>query len=307
MGGFARGARRGDLEATAGRRRARIAPPSAHRGRTPAHARAALRAQPHDRAAAAVRRRSSRWPRELGIGGGRDPQRPRRQRHPRRHAARRGSRALAEAAGVRILSINALQRFDDWRAPRPTEAATLADYAAAPAAPRRWCWCRATTAARAATGCTAALEGAARRSSRARGLDRAGRAARLRDLLAAAEVGGGRRRSTAIGGQGTLPPGARHLPPPPRRRGRALPGADRARAHLRRRRPGAARSADMRDAHRGLVTARGPAREHRADPGASAPAATTGSFSFEPFAAEVQALDRPGRGDPAQHGPSRDG
>ena len=40
-------------------------------------------------------------------------------------------RALAEAAGVRILSINALQRFEDWRAPRPAEAAALADYAQA--------------------------------------------------------------------------------------------------------------------------------------------------------------------------------
>jgi 2-keto-myo-inositol isomerase len=40
-------------------------------------------------------------------------------------------RRLAEAAGVRILSINALQRFDDWRTPRPSQAATLADYAQA--------------------------------------------------------------------------------------------------------------------------------------------------------------------------------
>lgn len=40
-------------------------------------------------------------------------------------------RGLAEAAGVRILSINALQRFDDWRADRANEAVALADYAAA--------------------------------------------------------------------------------------------------------------------------------------------------------------------------------
>lgn len=40
-------------------------------------------------------------------------------------------RSLAEAAGVRILSINALQRFDDWRADRANEAVALADYAAA--------------------------------------------------------------------------------------------------------------------------------------------------------------------------------
>ena len=39
--------------------------------------------------------------------------------------------ALARTAGVRILSINALQRFDDWRGERPREAVELADYAAA--------------------------------------------------------------------------------------------------------------------------------------------------------------------------------
>ena len=36
-------------------------------------------------------------------------------------------RQLAEAA--RVLSIKALRRFEDWRAPRPTEAAALADFA----------------------------------------------------------------------------------------------------------------------------------------------------------------------------------
>ncbi|MFT3973665.1 MAG: TIM barrel protein [Amaricoccus sp.] len=40
-------------------------------------------------------------------------------------------RSLAEAAGVRIISINALQRFDDWRAERANQAVALADYAAA--------------------------------------------------------------------------------------------------------------------------------------------------------------------------------
>ena len=40
-------------------------------------------------------------------------------------------RKLAEAAGVRILSINALQRFDDWRAERANQAIALSDYAAA--------------------------------------------------------------------------------------------------------------------------------------------------------------------------------
>lgn len=38
-------------------------------------------------------------------------------------------RQAAEAAGVRILTINALQRFEDWRAARAIEAAELADYA----------------------------------------------------------------------------------------------------------------------------------------------------------------------------------
>lgn len=40
-------------------------------------------------------------------------------------------RAMAQAAGIRIRSINALQRFDDWRTPRPGEAVALADYAQA--------------------------------------------------------------------------------------------------------------------------------------------------------------------------------
>jgi 2-keto-myo-inositol isomerase len=38
-------------------------------------------------------------------------------------------REQAEAAGVRILSINALQRFNDWNDERATEAAALARYA----------------------------------------------------------------------------------------------------------------------------------------------------------------------------------
>ncbi|MGS0893578.1 TIM barrel protein [Burkholderia stagnalis] len=39
-------------------------------------------------------------------------------------------RATAEAAGVTILTINALQRFEAWSAERADEAAALADYAA---------------------------------------------------------------------------------------------------------------------------------------------------------------------------------
>ena len=40
-------------------------------------------------------------------------------------------RALAEGSGVRILTINALQRFEDWPPARASEAAALADYARA--------------------------------------------------------------------------------------------------------------------------------------------------------------------------------
>jgi 2-keto-myo-inositol isomerase len=40
-------------------------------------------------------------------------------------------RALAEEAGVAVLTINALQRFNDWTAKRAREAIALADYAAA--------------------------------------------------------------------------------------------------------------------------------------------------------------------------------
>ena len=40
-------------------------------------------------------------------------------------------RALAEDAGVTIISINALQRFNEWTAEREREAVELADYAQA--------------------------------------------------------------------------------------------------------------------------------------------------------------------------------
>lgn len=40
-------------------------------------------------------------------------------------------RAAAEAAGLTILSVNALQRFNDWTTQRAAEARALADYAAA--------------------------------------------------------------------------------------------------------------------------------------------------------------------------------
>jgi len=40
-------------------------------------------------------------------------------------------RDAAERAGVTIVALNALQRFDDWGSPRATEATALAEYAAA--------------------------------------------------------------------------------------------------------------------------------------------------------------------------------
>ena len=116
-------------------------------------------------------------------------------------------RRLAEAAGVRILSINALQRFDDWRAPRPIEAAALADYAQA-------CGAEALVLVPCNDGSRPdrllpALEGLRADPAGARA-DRARRAARVRDLLAAAEVGGGGgdrrgRRARACSGWCTTP------------------------------------------------------------------------------------------------------
>ena len=103
-------------------------------------------------------------------------------------------RRAAEAAGVRILSINALQRFDDWRAARANEAVALADYAQA---------CGAEALVLVPTNDGIDPGPAARRRSRAlrpilapRAASRAGRAARLRDLRAAAEVARRPRRST---------------------------------------------------------------------------------------------------------------
>lgn len=45
-------------------------------------------------------------------------------------AAGRGVREAAARAGVQILTVNALQRFNDWSPEREAEAATLADFAA---------------------------------------------------------------------------------------------------------------------------------------------------------------------------------
>ena len=92
---------------------------------------AALCAQSHDRAALRGRRRSSRSRGSLGVERGRDPQRSRRQCDPRRHAGRRRCERSPTQAGVTILSINALQRFNEWTAEREREATELADYAEA--------------------------------------------------------------------------------------------------------------------------------------------------------------------------------
>ena len=65
---------------------------------------------------------------ELGMPAVEIPQRSAGKCHSRRHAgfAHPGD---GEGSGGRILSINALQRFDDWRAAQAIEAAEPADYA----------------------------------------------------------------------------------------------------------------------------------------------------------------------------------
>ena len=54
-------------------------------------------------------------------------------------------RDQAEAGGVRILSINALQRFNEWNTEREVEARALARYAQRLRRRERWCCARSTT------------------------------------------------------------------------------------------------------------------------------------------------------------------
>jgi 2-keto-myo-inositol isomerase len=196
-------------------------------------------------------------------------------------------RQLAAAAGVRILSINALQRFDDWRAPRPNETVTLADYASC-------CGAEALVLVPTNDGSRPdrlrpALEGL-RPILAARGLvgliEPLGfETCSLRLKSEAVEA------IAAVGGAGTFrlvhDTFHHHLAGEaalfPRQTGlvhisgvadRDLPAAR------------------LRDAHRGLVTA-----EDRLGNVAQIQALVAGGYggflSFEPFAAEVQALDGP--------------
>ena len=133
----------------------------------------------------------------LGDRRRRDPQRPcRAWRSPTAPTPRRSERA-AEKHGVRILSINALQRFNDWtcgaRRPKPQRSPTMR----ARAARRRWCFARSTTGTF-GRGERARLDGLRRALSelaadpRATGHHRPGRAARLRGICRCAEARGGR-------------------------------------------------------------------------------------------------------------------
>ena len=225
--------------------------------------RAALRAQPHGRAAPATRRPSSRSPASSAseaveirndlagnaILDGTPPAR---------------IRALAEAAGVRILSINALQRFDDWRRARgrtrrwrsPTmpqacgaEALVLVPSndgtPPGPAASRRW------------RGCGRSWRRGGSPGWSSRWASRPARCGCKSEAVAAiAAVDGGDDFRLVhdtfhhhLAGEAALFPALTGLV--------HISGVDR---------PGARASAEMRDAHRGAGDGGGPARQRRADP-----------------------------------------
>jgi 2-keto-myo-inositol isomerase len=196
-------------------------------------------------------------------------------------------RKAAEAAGVRILSINALQRFDDWRGRRPIEALALLDYAQA-------CGAEAVVLVPTNDGTRPdrllpALEGL-RPLLQARGLTGLVEplgfescSLRLKSEAAAAiaAVGGGGAFRLVhdtfhhhLGGEAAIFPQLTGLV--------HISGVD----------DPALAVADMRDAHRVLVT---PA--DRLGNVAQARELLAGGYdgflSFEPFAAEVQALEDP--------------
>jgi len=197
-------------------------------------------------------------------------------------------RRLAEAAGVTILSINALQRFDDWRGRRPIEALALADYAQA-------CGARALVLVPTNDGSRPdrllpALEGL-RPLLQARGLIglveplgfETSALRRKADAVAAIAAVGGERVFRlvhdifhhAISGETAVFPRETGLV--------HLSGVDDA----------SLATAGMRDAHRGLVTDAdrlGNAAQLRA----LVAGGYDGPFSFEPFAEAVQALADPG-------------
>ena len=120
---------------------------------------------------------------------------------------------------------------------------------------------------------------------------RAGRAARLRDLLAAPQAGGGR-SDRAVDAGDDFPPGPRHVPSSSRRAAGAVSRDDRPGPHLRRRatrpyrwRTCAIRTACWSTATTGSAISRRSARCWRR---------LCRPFSFEPFALAVQALASPG-------------
>ena len=236
---------------------------------------------------------------------GRNPQRSRRQCHPRRHAAgdigagrrRRPVDHLHQCAA-------AFQRMDRRRA---SEAIELADYAKA-------CGAKALVLVpvndgigprqRRAPGQSARRAKALKPILASRGMHRSGRTARLRDLLAALQEGGGRRNRARSDGARRLPAGARHVPSPSCRRAGVFPEHDRSRPHFGRRpmRPCPSRICAIR-------TACWSTRDDRLDNIGQIRALLAGGyagpFSFEPFAPSVHALHLRPRRSPKAWGSSR--
>ena len=194
--------------------------------------------------------------------GGRDPQRPRRQCHPRRHAGRGGSARWPRRPACGSCRSTRCSGSTTGGAERANEALALADYAAA-------CGAEALVLVPSNDGTPPdRLHAGARGAGAdpgARAAGRAGRAAGLCDLRGAAEVGGGggdRRVMASDVFRITHDTFHHHLAGEEA----LFPDADRARAYLRRRRSRRCASAEMRDAHRVLVDRGGPAGQCRADP-----------------------------------------
>jgi 2-keto-myo-inositol isomerase len=196
-------------------------------------------------------------------------------------------RRLAEAAGVRIASINALQRFDDWRGARTIEARTLLDYAQA-------CGAEAVVLVPTNDGSRPdrllpALEGL-RPLLQARGLvgliEPLGfESCSLRRKADAADA------IAAVGGAGVfrlVHDTFHHHVAGEKETFPRLTGL----VHVSGVEDAALAPAEMRDGHRGLVTEAdrlGNAAQLRA----LVAGGYDGLFSFEPFAAEVQGLEVP--------------
>ncbi len=205
--------------------------------------------QPHGGAAQDLRR-ARRARDRARARPGRDPQRSSGRGDQRRHAAGPHPRAGRGRGRAHHLDQRAaaLQRLERGAGARGGPARRLcarlrrAGAGALPGQRRRLSPLGQGTAERSAP--RAACAGADPRRSRNRG---PGRAARLRDQLAALQ-GGCNRSDRGDRARRALPHRPRHVPPLPLGRAAPLPGMDRARAHLGRRRPRSAARPDARRA-----------------------------------------------------------